>query len=55
MRQRIDARDRQPEIGIELISDAKRISLQTQPQETAVAVVCEARLGDRQAVKILAA
>ena len=48
MWQRIDAGDRQPEVGIELPGDPERVRLQPQPQQRAVSVVPEAALKDRQ-------
>ena len=38
MRQRIDARDREAEVGIELVGDAERVGLEAEPQQAAVAV-----------------
>ena len=38
MRQRIDARDREPEVGIELVGDAERVGLEAEPQQASVAV-----------------
>ena len=63
VRQRIDAADRQAEIGVELEGDAERISLQAEPQQSRIAVEGERRgldadlrkirLGQRDAAKPL--
>ena len=36
VRQRIDARDREPEVGVELVGDAEGVGLKTQAQQAAV-------------------
>ena len=38
MRQRIDARDREPEVGVELVGDAERVGLQAEAEQAPVAV-----------------
>ena len=38
VRQRIDARDRQTEVGIELVGDAERVRLEAEAQQNAVTV-----------------
>ncbi len=38
VRQRIDARDREAEVGIELVGDAERVGLEAEPEQASVAV-----------------
>ena len=38
MRQRIDTRDREAEVGVELVGDPQRIGLEAEAQEASVAV-----------------
>ena len=49
----VDAGDRQPEVRVELPGDSKRVRLQSQPQQLAIAVVPEAGVEDRQLGQIL--
>ena len=52
MRQRIDARDREPEVRIELVGNAERIGLKPKPQQAAVAVERVLRVDDGDPVEI---
>ena len=52
MRQRIDARDREPEVGIELVGDAERVGLEAKPQQASVAVERVLRVENREAIEI---
>ena len=45
VRQRINARDGKPKIGIELVGDAERIGLEADSQKLSVAVVGKSRVG----------
>ena len=49
MRERVHPGDRKAEIRVELPGDAERPSLESEPQKPAVAVICERRVGDREA------
>ena len=49
MRERVHPGYREAEIRVELPGDAERPSLESEPQKPAVAVICERRVGDRQA------
>ena len=48
VRQRIDARDGKPEIGVELVGNAERIRLQADSQETSITIVRECGIGNGQ-------
>ena len=48
MRQRVHARDGQPEVGVELVGDAESVGLEAEPQEPPIAVVGEGGIGDGQ-------
>ena len=45
VRQRVDARDREPEIRIELVGDSERIGLEAEAQKPPVAFVGESGIG----------
>ena len=53
MRQRVNARDREPEVGIELVSDAQGVGLQAEAQKAPVAVVGVPRVEDCEAREIV--
>src|SRR5262249_44359287 len=48
VRQWVDPRDRETEVGVKLVSDAERVGLKAEAQEIAVAVVSEGRVLDLQ-------
>ena len=52
MRQRIDAGNGETKIGIELVSNAKRVGLQGKTQQASIAIIGEAGIGDGQASEI---
>jgi hypothetical protein len=52
VRQRVDARDRQAEVGIELVGDAERVGLEAEPQEPPVPVVRVPRVEDRESLDL---
>ena len=49
MRQRIDARDREAEIGVELVGDAEGVGLKAKAEQSAVAVERMRRIENREA------
>ena len=52
VRQRIDARDREPEVGIELVGDAEGVRLEAEPEKPPVAVEGVPRVEDREALEV---
>ena len=52
MRQRIDARDRETEVRIELVGDAEGVGLEAEAEQAAVAVEGVLRLEHREALQI---
>jgi len=52
VRQRVNARDGEAKVRIELVGDAKRVGLQSQPQEAAVPVVAESRIQDSEGTNV---
>ena len=53
MRKRIDARDREPEVGIELVGDAQGVGLQAEAQQAPVAIVGVPCVEDREPREIV--
>ncbi len=52
VRQRIDARDGESEVGIELVGDAEGVGLKSQAEQEAAAVECGAPIDDLQRLDI---
>ena len=53
MRQRVDARDRETEIGIELVGDPESIGLKAEPKQPTIAGEGVPRVENREALQIL--
>ena len=53
VRQRVDARDGEAEVGVELVGDPQRVRLQPQPEQSSVSIVGQCRIGDGQVCDVV--